>query len=147
MMSHESGHFGFGFGGGDITASTQGIIDPSSPDFVNFGQPNLVQQQGTGFGDLDFSGKLGAIGQGVSAFSTLAQIYAGFKGMKLAKDQFKFQKDAFNLNFNAQVQGFNNELKDKHQANANVAASRGNTFESLGTFLSGRQIDPIPTGG
>jgi len=127
-------------------SASRGIMDPSSPDFASWGQPNSSGGGPGGWGGMDISEKLGVVGQGVSAFSTLAEIYAGFKGMKLAKDQFKFQKSAWNQNFNAQVKDYNNQLQDQYAHRSAMAAANNRSFDTGGNWLSSRQQTPA-TGG
>jgi len=92
--------------------------------------------------------KLGSIlgsekfGTGLSAFGNLASIYSGFKSLGLAKDQFQFQKDAFNQNFAAQRKDYENTLKDRWTARSASAASRGNTFEGMDQWVASRNIAP-----
>lgn len=133
--------------------------------FGNFGQnsnPNFgLQQNGnpmSAFNQAGFSGQsqnspggfqnffgngtgMENLTQGISAFGSLASIYSGFKSMGMAKDQFKFQKNAFNKNFNASATAFNNTQKDRWAAANASASSRGQSFQGMDAWLSGRTID------
>lgn len=84
------------------------------------------------------------VGEGLGAFSSLANIYAGFKAMKLAKDQFKFQKNAFNKNFAASAKDYSNTLKDKWAARSASNAARGKSFGSMNSYVAPREIDATP---
>lgn len=120
-------------------------------NFEPFKMPgaSFAQQEGGFFGEG--IGKIGDVlgseqfGQGVSAFSTLANIYGGFKSLGLAKDQFRFNKKAFNLNFNAQAQDYENTLKDRWAARNASAEARGQSYTGMNEWLSGRTI--ARTGG
>jgi hypothetical protein len=115
----------------------------------------LLNQQGgqgglnvtTPFADMGAYGKIGTISAGLGAFSSLAQIYAGFKAMKLAKDQFKFQKEAFNKNYQAGVKDYENSLKDRWAARSASASARGSSFQSMETYVDARAIGGDSGGG
>ena len=106
---------------------------------LNVGQSSF-QQPGGMFSKI--GGVLGSQGfaNGVGAFSTLASIYTGFKGLGLAKDQLNFQKSSFNKNFNASAKSYENQLKDKWGARSRAAASRGREFEGMDKWVSDRSI-------
>jgi len=55
--------------------------------------------------------------QGAELLGGLSNIYLGFKGLKLAKDQFGFAKDSFNTNLANQAKTVNNEMLDREYAN------------------------------
>jgi len=120
-------------------ASPFSLMDPSSSGFL---QPFGADQNSGGglFGQLGNLFKSEGFQSGVSGFSQLANIYSGFKALGLAKDTLSFQKSAFNKNFNAQVKDYENTLKDRWTARNASAASRGQSFESLGSFLNDRKI-------
>jgi hypothetical protein len=99
----------------------------------------------TKWADMGAYGKMGVVSQGLGAFSSLAQIYAGFKAMKLAKDQFKFQKEAWNKNYQAGVKDYENTLKDKWAARSASAAARGTDFQSMSSYVDPRKIDKTVT--
>lgn len=50
---------------------------------------------------------------GVQALGGLAQSWLGFQNLNLAKDQFNFQKQAFNDQYNQQVQQYNTMIADR----------------------------------
>jgi hypothetical protein len=119
-----------------------------------FSMPGLVNSDGnaiqnlatTPWSDLGAYGKMGVIGAGAGAFSSLANIYAGFKALKLQKNQFKFQKQAWNKNYNNQVKDYQNRLTDRWSARSNSAAARGGSFASMGNYVGSRALTGQPTG-
>jgi hypothetical protein len=121
-----------------------GMMDPGSPNFAGTGT-GAATDLTTSFGDMSAYGKMGVVSQGLGAFSSLAQIYAGFKAMKLAKDQFKFQKEAWNKNYQAGVKDYENTLKDKWAARSASAAARGTDFQSMSSYVDPRKIDKTVT--
>jgi len=154
-MSHAPGHSSFDF-------SFQPSQGPGSTNFQGFGNndggafdlgsglslPGNFAGQGTGleeggifsriFKGMNSEGFQG----GLSSFGNMARIYTGLKALGLAKDQFKFSKEAFNRNFEASATGFNNALKDKWAATNATQQTRGNSFQSMDKWLSGRTVDP-----
>lgn len=90
---------------------------------------------------------MGVIGQGVSAFGTLASIYSGFKALDLAEDQFSFTKNAWNKNYNNQVKDYENTLKDRWAARQSAAAARGREFESMSSWVGDRRLTGKPSNG
>lgn len=117
-----------------------GIMNPSSDSFVTpFSGDGGA---GGGWTGMDFGQKMGAVTQGLGAFSSLANIYAGFKAMKLEKDKFKFSKDAWNKNYNAQVKDYENTLKDRWAARRSANAARGQDFQSMSTYVGERALAP-----
>jgi len=116
---------------------------PFAPKYGGFGGSGTR----TGFGGwwdsitADLGDGMTGFYQGVSAFSNLAGIYAGFKSLGLAKDQFKFAKSSFNKNFNASAQAYNNTLKDQWEHKTNTYADRGRSYESMDSWMADRQIN------
>ena len=62
------------------------------------------------------AGKLQTAGSAMDILGGLAQIYFGFQQQKLAKQQFGFQKQAFNSNLRNSVQSYNTALGDRIRA-------------------------------
>jgi hypothetical protein len=124
-----------------------GGFDRNLP-FDNNQVSNIMDQSlgTTPWSELGAYGKLGAIGEGVGAFSSLANIYAGFKALKLQKSQFKFQKQAWNKNYNNQVKDYENRLKDRWSARSNSASARGGSFASMGNYVGSRALTGQPAG-
>lgn len=153
-MSH-SGGIDLGFNpsagsGSSPFAGFEGIGLGGNTGF-NFGSGNLgFEKEGNFFDIFKDGGKLGKIGdiftsekfgKGLGAFSSLAEIYGGFKSLGLASDQFKFQKEAFNKNFGAQVKDYENTLKDRWAARNASASSRGTSFQGMDQWVASRAID------
>jgi len=94
-------------------------------------------------------GKMGGmegLSQGASAFASLAGIYSGFKSLGLAKDQFKFQKDAWQDNYNARAKTIQTNLKSKWSASNAAANARGQTFQDMDSWVADREV-ATPTAG
>lgn len=95
------------------------------------------------WGQLGIGGKLGVVSQGLGAFSNLANIYAGFKAMKLQRDQFNFAKEAWQKNYNNQVKDYENTLKDRWTARAAGYIAGGgdpNNLTSMGSWVAQRGL-------
>jgi len=116
---------------------------PFSLDFLQNGLVDPGAAKGP-FGGLDLPDKFSVINSGVGAFSTLANMYAGFKALGLQKDQFNFQKEAFSKNFGANAKAFNNEVKDRGISRQASRGARGGSFDSasLESFVAYRRINP-----
>lgn len=63
-----------------------------------------------GFSGKGFAGNMGMIMGGVQA---LGNLWNSYQQNKLAKEQFAFQKDAWNTNINMQKQTYNTALDDR----------------------------------
>ena len=131
---------------GSFTSFGSSSLNPTSTFTGGMGMPGsqgFAQQPNVPGGTFSkIGGVLGSQGfaNGLGAFSTLASIYTGFKGLGLAKDQLNFQKSSFNKNFNASAKDYENKLKDKWNARNNAAAARGKTFAGMDEWVSGRSI-------
>lgn len=91
-------------------------------------------------GDMGSYGKLAVAGQGLSAFSDLAGLYGAFKALGMQKDALKFQKSAWNKNYANQVQDYENTLKDRWEAKSASAAARGQSYDSMDSYLAPRKL-------
>ena len=125
---------------GDFREDGNGLIDLLRGFNSNDQQNPLSFLDQNAFTDFMGSKTFEGINSGLGTFGTLANIYSGFKGLGLAKDSLRFQKDSFNKNFNAQAQSYNNALRDRWSARSAGASARGRTFASEQDFLAGRQI-------
>ena len=107
----------------------------TNPTVSGFGSPpgGMFSKIGGVLGSPGFANGLGA-------FSTLASIYTGFKGLGLAKDQLNFQKSSFNKNFNASAKSYETNLKDRWAKRDRAARSRGREFEGMDKWVSSRSI-------
>ena len=102
------------------------------------------------FGDGGFMGMLGSEGfaNGAGAFNTFAQMYTGFKGLQMAKKQLKFQKKAFNMNFDASAKDYDNQLKNDWMARDSADQARGgdgNYMGGMDKWVADRSIVPGKT--
>lgn len=137
---------------GNPVAST-GTGIPYRPEYGGFGADPLQAQNmydqlnGNSWDQLSLYGKLGAVGQGVNAFSSLANLYAGFKALRLQEKQFDFARDAWNKNYNNQVKDYENTLKDRWAARNASASARGGSYDSMASWVGNRSLTGQPAGG
>lgn len=150
------GNYGYGSGTGSYNFGTgsmpgsQGAVQPGGGLFDSF--KNIFSGGGN-----DGQGSFGRVGDivgsegfqsGLGAFSTLADMYTGFKSLGLAKDQLSFQKKAWNKNYQAQVKDYENNLKDRWAArNASAEARGGSTMPGMNEWVSDRAIGGGSGGG
>lgn len=66
-------------------------------------------------GLFDKLGGLQGIGAGLQGLGALGSMFTGYKQYGLAKDQLKFQKEAFNKNFENQKKLTNARLEDRQR--------------------------------
>jgi hypothetical protein len=97
---------------GDGTLAGGGIYGDVDPMFLGGIGGTGGGQQGGGFAP-SLGGPLGVAGLGLSALSSLGSLWMGMKSMKLAKKQFKFQKDFANTNLANSIQSYNTALADR----------------------------------
>lgn len=99
---------------GSFLSSLQTSNDPFSYQGTNGELPNGVTPpaaQGAGWkGWLQDGNNLGTVVQGLGA---LTNAYLGFKQLSMAKDNLRFQKDAFAKNFANSQQTYNTSLEDR----------------------------------
>lgn len=103
----------------------------SGSGFGTSQQPSWMSRVGGFMGSEGFQ-------NGVSAFSTLANMYTGFKSLGLAKDQLNFQKKAWNKNYEAQLKDYENNLRDRWISRNTAAGHRGQSFMGMNEWVSGR---------
>jgi len=72
-------------------------------------------------------------GSALGALQGLGNAYMGMRQYGLAKDQFKFQKQAFEKNFNVQKGLTNARLEDRQRARV---AANPNAYESVGDYMN-----------
>jgi hypothetical protein len=87
----------------DATVNGGAAIGASTPEV-----PEIAQ--GGFFGKI---GGLDGLSQIAKGIGTLGQMFAAFKGLQLAKDQFAFQKKAYQTNLENQTQTYNTSLEDR----------------------------------
>jgi len=124
--------------GADRNNGDQSIMDLlSSFNKGNFGGGPLDNNFLTRFTNSD---TFGAINSAGSMFSNFANLYGTFADRKERRNSRRFQQDAFNKNFNAQAQAYNNQLRDKWFGRNQSNVARGRPTTSEADFLAGRQI-------
>lgn len=69
----------------------------------------------------------------ISAASGLMNAYMGMQQYGLYKDQFKFQKESFAKNFDAQRSSINSQLEDRQRARV---ASNAGAYQSVGDYMN-----------
>ena len=103
-------------GGGNTTGggSVAGQVAQTAGDVV----PDVNNPAGAGaggfmkglFGDQSPLEGIGSVAQGLASFG---QIYASLKGLKLARDQFDFSKEAYQTNLGNTRKSYNTNLEDR----------------------------------
>lgn len=108
----------FSGGGGNSQTGAQfgGNISPTGmtyPTPENTG-PVANYNPGAGAGaDSGFGMNLGTAGAALGGLNALSGFLQGNKTLKLAKDQFKFQKELGNTNLNNSIKSYNTALEDR----------------------------------
>ena len=98
-----------GFGAEPMSPFAPAGVDTRYAPGFDGGLPNTGG--GGGFGNWIKNGdNLGAVVQGIGA---LTSAWLGYKNLGVAKDQLRFQKEAFNRNFANQTQNYNTSLEDR----------------------------------
>jgi hypothetical protein len=89
-------------GGGlsDWWRGNQTTVTAPNGTVTQTGSPGLLQQGG-------------AIQMGIGALSTLGSLWNTFQQSKLARESFKFEKQAYKTNLKNQTQTYNTELEDR----------------------------------
>lgn len=109
-------------------------------DQLDFSAANIPGQSST-WGAMSPFAKTATVASGASALSSLANMYLGFKAIKSQERMNKFQRKAWNMNWTANVQDYENQLRDRYTRLANQANIEGRTMtESLESFLNTRKI-------
>ena len=102
--------------------------------------PDVAGSEGGGFDSGFWFGdeqRAGAIGQGVSALSGLAQTYLGMKQYGMAKKQFRQNRREFGLNYDANRQLTNSRLRDRQRARV---ASNPGAYQSVGDYMNQNEV-------
>lgn len=74
--------------------------------------------------------QMSTFGKGIAGLQTLGNLmgaWNGYQQNKLAKQQFSFQKDAFNKQYGAQKNLTNSQLEDRQRRRVSEAAANGYT--------------------
>jgi len=98
-------------------AVTAPQVLPPMPTKLDF-WGNPVGQDGKstmgGLGGIGWNSK--SLNLGLEAFGTLGNIWNAWEARKLAKEQFKFQKDITNTNLANSIQAYNTRLYERTRA-------------------------------
>lgn len=84
---------------------------------MNRAKTNLLDQQ---LKQGQFGFNANTFGNVMGGLNSLGQLWGGYKAQKLAKDQWKTQKNVLNTNMMNQIQSYNNQLKDKLDTRAHM---------------------------
>ena len=87
----------------------------------------------TGYKLADGTSVNGFGGMTLGALSGLGNLFMGMQNYGLAKDQLKFQKDAYNKNYAAQKQTTNASLEDRQRARV---ASNPTAYQSVSDYMT-----------
>ena len=79
----------------------------------------------------------GMLDYGIGALSGLGNLFMGMQNYGLAKDQLKFQKDAYNKNYAAQAKTTNASLEDRQAARV---ASNPTAYASVSDYMAKNRI-------
>lgn len=112
--------------GADLPSSQNNSLGLNGADGLN------LNVNSTG---LDLAG-LGAAGQGIAG---LASAWAGLQGIKLGKEQLKFQKESTNRNLANQAQTVNTSLADRQARR--VDASGGGAYQSVAEYMKNNSVN------
>ena len=105
--------------------TTVGGFDPSWTDKL------------TGYKLPDGTSVNGFGGMALGALSGLGNLFMGMQNYGLAKDQLKFQKDAYNKNYAAQAKTTNASLEDRQAARV---ASNPGAYQSVSEYMNKNRI-------
>ena len=107
-----------------LGALTKGQAVGKAPPVVHTGtnDPTLWQSV-TGYKDLQGNDIAGYGTTGLGLLSGAMNMWNSYQANQLAKEQFAFQKDAFNKNLAASIKSYNNSLTNQ----ANRMAARGDS--------------------
>ena len=76
---------------------------------------------------------LDGIGSIMDGIGSAVSIYTALSNLGLAKDQFRFQKDAYNTNLQNQTQSYNTALEDRTRARNHT---QGGTSADVDSYLA-----------
>ena len=91
----------------------------------------------TGGKNADGTSFNGMGGLALGALSGLGNLFMGMQNYGLAKDQLKFQKDAYNKNYAAQAKTTNASLEDRQAARV---ASNPTAYASVSDYMAKNRI-------
>jgi hypothetical protein len=92
-----------------------GIFGGAGANYLGSGVASPVTNAGTGLNGWfqNNQSMVQGIGQGLGAFTSLANLYGMFKNLSFQKKAFKFAQEGTKRNFNASAKAFNNEIDDQ----------------------------------
>lgn len=109
IQSQLAALFGGGSGATSFAAPSTGAPQVNGNNAVfspNLGAGAVTPESGFGM-------NLGTAGAALGGLNAIGGFLQGNKAMKLAKDQFKFQKDLANTNLNNSIKSYNTSLEDR----------------------------------
>ncbi len=116
-----------------MQGAAQGAYGSSvAPGAINAAVPGM----GSGFGFNMDTGKLVLGGLG-----TIANIWNAFQAQKLAKEQFKFQKDITETNLANQIKSYNTTLADRGRSRA---FTEGQSAETAAAYVRDNSLTRRP---
>ena len=106
-----------------LGALTKGQAASTTPVVMTGTNDPTIWQSITGYKDLKGNDIAGYGTTGLSLLSGAMNMWNSYQANQLAKEQFAFQKDAFNKNLAASIKSYNNSLTNQ----ANRMAARGDS--------------------
>lgn len=111
-----------------LGALTKGQAASTTPVVITGTNDPTIWQSITGYKDLKGNDIAGYGTTGLGLLSGAMNMWNSYQANQLAKDQFAFQKDAFNKNLAASIKSYNNSLTN--QANR-MAARRDSAMHGM----------------
>ena len=106
-----------------LGALTKGQAASTTPVVITGTNDPTIWQSITGYKDLKGNDIAGYGTTGLGLLSGAMNMWNSYQANQLAKEQFAFQKDAFNKNLAASIKSYNNSLTNQ----ANRMAARGDS--------------------
>ena len=106
-----------------LGALTKGQAASTTPVVITGTNDPTIWQSLTGYKDLKGNDIAGYGTTGLGLLSGAMNMWNSYQANQLAKDQFAFQKEAFNKNLAASIKAYNNSLTNQ----ANRMAARGDS--------------------
>jgi hypothetical protein len=116
------------------TTEYSGINLRSTPKGVGSNPYGVFSSKDPQTGEM----QLGKLGQGIGAFTGLANAYLGWQQFSIAKQQMDQNKKIFNLNFANQAQTTNTALEDRQRAR--VASHAAGGVESVDSYMAKNRV-------
>jgi hypothetical protein len=136
-----------GLSGFPADPSQFGFLD----DSYSFNAPSLMPQfsassvgappptigAGGGGAMAAMGGPMGAAGAVISGIQTLGNLWMGFKAMKLAKKQYKFQKKMTETNLANQMKSYNTALADRARSRG---VMEGQSADQVAQYINSNSL-------